>query len=430
MAHILSLQLIKNFFLYTASCVCTRIITALALPLVFLRLTPETFGVLTLCTSFVTFLSIIISFGLHKTLWFNYVHHTPQQQKIAVNHVILLYSCLAAIAFIVLILSTYWALTYNFLPHFSYLLISICFISSILSFFAELTYQVLRYHGNITTLIITQLIGSVFSIITIFYVAFYTSGTINAYIISFNVIYIPACVIGIYNYSTQNYTQCITMPTFNIVADYLKTGLLFIPSLLASWLLVASSRFILAYVATLEDVTVFTLGTFCIQLFDLALLLPVQHIYLPILFKKYKETDSILSIEYTNKKIMLGLFVALGSFVVIAYSLLPLFNRLLSPLYYKILICSLIAFIGCIFLLGSHFLSALPHYSKKHTYVTISWILASIMQISLSILLSSYYAAYGAVLSLTAAYALHFILLGLYNYYLVNQLTYKQVQAI
>ena len=381
-------SVIKNFFIYSASALVLRGASIIVAPLTLHLLSPSDYGLISLIGSFASIVTILLGFGLRQVVSIEFFHYSGAQQRMLINTVLCAYTllatplCLCALFGCSLINQHIFAGAAT--PHLIMLAVAYCFIF----FFVELLYQILRYQEKVRLVTMLQT-GCALALICCnclllmwFKVGVYSS--IASYCISYGAI----CVWGAYKYFRSQY-----MPTLSIrtsvkqIPNYLKVGLPFIPTVLCSWVLSSSDRWLLARMASLHDVGLYALADTFGQLYMFIILQPISNAYLPQLMRSFKASDNLVAVEQENRTRTIAGMVIIALVISIGYLVCkPLAVMLLPNSYHPALAYIWYILMGYVFLTGSYCFSAVIQFHKCQWFLSFSLVLPALCNLLLNIL--------------------------------------------
>lgn len=416
-------HLFWQFILFACGALLTRGITIMFAPIAMHILSPSEYGLIALANNFSQILNAFLGLGLRQALPMFYFQYDQQEKSNLIIDIICIY-CSFALPILILAL---WAMPYIkqfiFMNNASTLLILLSLATSFMYFFVELLYQLMRFHQKAWLLTFTQT-GVACSIITtnLLFLCMLNFGPCSLLIGQATGMLI-ACMVGVYMLMKKH-----TLIRFNLqrslqtTRSYIWYGLPFIPSMLFSILLASGDRWVLAHVATLHDVGIYSLANTLAQLINMIILYAMLGSYIPHILKKFNaEKEKTLCIEQENRKTM---WYAMGILFVL---LIAGFSSTKSMLYYLIpskfheaINYMGLLLIGSIFYLGTHFLNCLMLYKKKSTFLGAVLILPALLNIALNMLCIPYMGIYGCVFGTVCSYVVYFIVTLLYNNCLVQ----------
>jgi len=237
--------------------------------------------------------------------------------------------------------------------------------------------------------------------------------------------YIATVSIGIYGYFKYGYwDEFCFIRTIRKSWRYLKTGLSFMPSMLAGWLMIAGNRFVLGYSTSLHDAGIYTVTDTLGQLFNLLVVTSLSNAYIPLIMRSFAEPNANpVAIEAKNRKIMYACMLCGFVLIVIGCTAgKPLMRLIFPPSYYVALDYLFYLLIAYLFYMGATFASALIQWQKKIYFLSGSLIVAASLQVLLSIILVPFLAIYGAIIACLISYVIYFLATLLFNNHLQRSL--------
>ena len=418
------LMVIKDFFIYSFGSLLLKGSHYLVMPLIAFKLTTQEFGLLALINNFITIVTIFLGLGLRQVVSIEFFHHNSEEQKNLINEVITLYLVFATPCLLLMIIFLPSIKNFCFTPQTSTLVLMIALITCFMSFFNELFLQVLRYKSQSWLLTKIQLYAALISTTLKLFFLYVYSWTIVG-ILGGN--FSGLCVIGSYGL----YHYCKKMPFLKRdilfqkakIVHYLKCGLPFIPSVLFSWVLASSDRWVLAQYTDLHHVGLYSFVDTFSQLFQLFILYPLIGAYFPHIIKQFvARPDDAQAIESKNRKIM-GLIMCGSLFVTVLGYLIgkPLLAFSTPTKYHASLTYTVPLLLGQILLMGTNFLTCYIQYLKKIHYIVGLICIPATINIVLNLILVPSFKISGCVAATVVAYFCYFIFTWLAGSYLMKR---------
>jgi O-antigen/teichoic acid export membrane protein len=294
-----NLSIIKNFFIYSCGSLFLRAVSMLIIPLTMRTLSPTDFGTLALITSFIAIANAIIGLGLRQVLSIEYFHCTTQEKQYQlINEIIVIYSACALPLIVGL-----WAIHPLIITYIFFSAISIWLYGAILmiiffSFFIELLYQIMQYSQRAYNLTLLQisiaLLNSALTITFLWYCKTGFASIIWAQLIG------SLCAFGYASrfYTTHQINLFFSHKNIHKTKEYISYGFPFISTILFSWIISSSDRWILGYYGSIHEVGIYSIADMFAQVFNALVLQPWAGSYLPYIMKQYTENrDSLILIE-------------------------------------------------------------------------------------------------------------------------------------
>lgn len=382
-------SIIKNFFIYSASALMLRSASIIVAPLTLHLLSPADYGLISLIGSFASIVTILLGFGLRQVVSIEFFHYSGEQQRTLINTILCAYVllaspvCLCALFGCSLINQHIFAGAAT--PHLIMIAVIYCFIF----FFVELLYQILRYQEKVR-LVTTLQTGCALVLIfcNCLLLIWFKAGVYSS-IMSYCISYGAVCVWGAYKYCCSQYMPTLCLRTsVKQIPSYLKIGLPFIPTVLCSWVLSSSDRWLLARMASLHDVGLYALADTFGQLYMFIILQPISNAYLPQLMRSFKGSENITATEQKNRTRTIAGMVALTSVISVGYLLCkPIALMLLPSSYHPALAYIWYILMGYVFLTGSYCFSALIQFQKCRWFLSLSLVVPAVSNFVLNILL-------------------------------------------
>lgn len=415
-------KVINNYFIYCLNNIILRSTSFILIPFLVKYMSPKDYGLWTLFNSLIGFITIFTGLGLRQFLGMEYFHNSIDNNRSITATIICYYSFLMTPILFVLLLILPIINRYILINKVPYPLILIGLLHIFLYFFNELFFQLLRYHSQVNKLTLIQsfsLLINIFSVvITVVILHWSVLGLAVSGLLSMLVTFI----IGIFAYCKCGYNTFFEIPNISLIGYHVKKGLPFIPNMLSAWFLASGPRWILAYYGNLEDVGLYALADICTQVYDLVIIQPLNSAYGPYILEKLAHNKNYLQLtEQYNKNIMYICMLAISIIASLGYYLLKPYALLLLPVkYHPVIHYAWLIVLGNIFLTGGYFASIYIQFFKQIRYLTFAWCLPALINILLNMHLIPLWQVYGCIMSNTLTYALYFILLLSYNYWLIH----------
>lgn len=416
-----NLAIIKNFFIYSCGSLFLRTVSMLIIPLTMRILSPADFGSLALITSFIAIANAIIGLGLRQVLSIEYFHCTTQEtQYQLINEIILIYLACAVPIILVLGSLHHIIITYIFFSTISIKLYGAILIIIFLSFFVELLYQIMQYTQRAYSLTLLQIgIALLTSSLTITLLWYFKAGfasVIWAQLTGSLCAFVYASIF----YSTHHMNVHFSRNSIHKAKEYISYGSPFISTILFSWIISSSDRWILGYYGSIHEVGIYSIADMFAQVFNALVLQPWAGSYLPYIMREYAQNkDSLIRVEQKNMQTMIVSMVIGACAILLGCMVgIPLCYSLFPASYHASLQYIWLLLFGQLFLLGSYFSSCLIQFKKKRYFLAYSYALPALLNIILSIVLVPYFKIYGAVIATLTSYLLFFIVTLLYNAHL------------
>lgn len=416
-------NIIKNFLISSSAAIFLRFINSLIVLAVIKKIPVVHYGIWHLYNSFMSILTNCMNFGLRQSLIMQYYQVDQDGQKRLINNIIITYVLVSLPLYALLLIQNSLISRFIFKDFLPNPLIYICIISSIFYLFNDFFIQILRYHSAVKIVtkaqIITTFITIVATVILVLKLNFGLIGLAISHFLGLGILF----ALALYAYLKNKYQSFLIKdsPASTAISS-LKEGIPFFPASLSPWLLSSSSRWILAYYASFEDVGIYALVDAVSHFFDIVILQSLQGSYIPHvfdLFSQHKENPE--KIEWYNKKIML-LVVALANItLILSYLFLTdLFYQLLPIAYHKAIPYIWVTLASSILLMATQFASVYLQFLKFKKFLAIASFMPTIVNLIINILLIPKYKIDGCVIANFISTALYFSTILTYNFYIVK----------
>jgi O-antigen/teichoic acid export membrane protein len=415
-------QLIKDFFVYSLGSLATKGSSLVLGPLFLRKLSPQELGLLALINSLSTILTLCMGCGLRQLFWIHFFHLDPIGKKQLLIDIIIIY-LLLNIPLALLLYTGFTLFLSHWLHDIPSPLLGIIILCCFFNFFVELLYQVLIYTRKSLQVSLLQF-GSATFTLTISCIGFVKGMGIYAFILAQCISTTAVLCYGIYKfiaYSLQNHINIERCKSSFV--PLLSSSIMFLPSLVSSWTLTSSSRWIVAYSMDLHNVGLHSFIDMANSLFLALILTPLGNSYVPyILSKLAKNPERLYTIEQWNKTIMLFCMVIASIGVIFGcIFIIPRLSFIIPSAYQKLIPFLGISLLGNICLMGTYFSLCIVQFYKKTTFLISSLIGAACCNTTLTFLLLPRLGTGGASVALSLSYALYFITTIIYNLHITRQ---------
>lgn len=404
---------IKDFFIYSLGSILLKGSNYALVPLIAFRLTVQEFGLLSLINNFITITAIILGFGLRQVVSIEFFHHDSLGQKKLINEVITLYIILSVPLLLLALIFFAPIKQLLFESQISTFIFVTSLLTCFITFFNELFLQVLRYKARSMLLTKIQLHATLISTILKIFFLYVCSLTIAGIIVgNFLGLSVIGCY-GIYYYRKKvSFLKNDILSQKAKVANYLKCGLPFIPSVLFSWILASSDRWILAQYTNLHNVGLYSFVDTFSQIFQLFILYPLIGAYFPYIIKQFvAHPHNSWIIESKNRKIMWIIMGCSAFSIALLYIIgRPVLLFLTPTKYHESLRYIVPLLLGQVLLMGTNFLNCYLQYLKKIYYIVGLIGIPAILNILLNFALVPSLKVSGCVVATLVSYLCYFIL--------------------
>lgn len=409
--------IIKNFVQSSFASIFLRTIHAFFIPIALAQISLSTYGSWYLYNSFMNIVTLLLSLGTRQYLLLKYCD-TQQDIKTQINIILSLYFLVSLPVYILLGFNINLINYYVFKNSLSFTLLIICLLTSFLYLLHDIFIQILRMNNQILMLTKIQICSSSLSISAILFLTLKLKLGLIGMAIG-NLVAPAVTAIYAFYFFIQN-KYCINLSNLKYC---LFNSIIFLPTNISTWFLSSSSRWILAYYGTLQDVGIYSLADSLSQIFDLVILQPLQSSYIPATFAEFKtrgrgaQKQDILSIEQKNKKIMFLSMLTLSFIIIFSYIFAKLiFFKFLPNYINNILELALIIMLSQILLMGSQFIIIYLQFLHKDRFLAFIGAMPGVSCIILNLILTPKYKYFGCIFAQLISYILYFIVLLGYNY--------------
>jgi len=421
--------LCAHFFVFACSTLLTRGISIVFAPIAMRLLSPADYGLIALAQSFISILSACLGLGLRQALPMFYFQKDAHEKSIFICDIIAMYLVCALPALVLLSTQIAHINAWVFLQASSYSVVMLCFAIAFLFFFVELVYQLLRLEQQAKTLTIIQLMVTIVTIACNLFFLYHLNWGACSLLAGQLLGMCVACISGVWLCSTIACRPTMQIKrSMRFMRTYIGYGLPFIPSMLFGMLLASGDRWVLAYMAGMHEVGIYSLANTLTQLVNMMILYAMMGSYIPHVLKQFHDPNAdVAAIERDNKKVMWFCMVALFALLCIGFlSAKTVLYRIIPSTYHEAVDYMGLLLIGTIFYLGTHFLNCLLLHQKKSAFLGAVLLVPAIGNVLLNMLFVPYCAIYGCVLATTMSYAGYFCLTLWYNHRLLRSATHAQ----
>ena len=390
-------RLMKNSFIYGSGDMLAKALAFLLLPLYTRFLTPEDYGILSLCYLIITIFSIVCSLGVDGAISkYHYDVKNKDEEKNLYGS-IYIFSILTTLAIVVF--AKLWSSQLSQLVFASAsfsVYIDICLL---IVFFSSLTtipwlvYKLREQSIKYSIFSISSFLLK--TLLIIYFVVFLkegAQGSLKGQLIG----YILIGVVSVYLMSKNiKYTL-----DFEYIKKSLKFGLPLIPHSLAGWVITSTDRFMLGKLSNLNEVGLYTAG-YNISTIMWFTVSSIQVAWVPFFFSTVKlgnaeEIISTTTTYYVSGILFLALFLAIFSKEIAKILVAPNFYQCYQVI--PLLVCAAL-------FQGFYYICVLGIFQKEKTF----WLpfltgFAAIMNIGLNFVLIPRYGMVGASFATTVSY--------------------------
>lgn len=384
------------------------------MPLLMHHISASELAIYGMYSTVVMLLSTILSLGLRQTVWLEYFHKPHDERALFISSIILNYLLISTPIILFIIIFTCATC------HVPQWIIILAVLQAWLCFFPEILYQWLTYSKKAFLLIATQLSASL-GIASTLLVLYYAS-ILNGYNACI-ALFVGNCIATsiAFIYFCMHLTKCTAPITYQNVRSQIKTGLPFLPTIIANWCIISAQRFIIANQCSLHDAGLYSVIDLMHQAFAIIILQPFANTYLPEIFEEFSNTADSTKV---NRGIKNSMWYSMIGFLIVGLAgYYPAYygaSHILPPAYIAVLPFTLIAFLGNIFLLGTYFLQCLAQYKKNTLFLCLSLCCSGILSLLFAYLLIPHLGLAGAAWATTLAYMVYFIMCYQYNRHLLK----------
>lgn len=415
----------KDFFIYFSGALLLRGTSVIMAPFLLHKLLPEEYGLLALLHSFTSIVTILMGFGLRQVVLSEFFQHSEKQKSLLIATIVYVYLFYAVPLLIAALYNCAHLNYYIFSNAAPNNLIAVTLLYCFIFFFIELMYQILTYQQQALLVTYLQVCMSLCIIFCNIFLLFFCNAGMYSMMTSYLCGYTLAGVWGMYTYlDTTHISTYRCKISLQEAPKYLMLGLPFIPTLLFSWVLSSTTRWLLASMATLQDVGIYTLADAFGQLYFLVILQPINNAYIPRLMHSFsKDVSTRRETEQQNRRITVyGMVAGLAAISVLCVCCKPLFHLLIPKPYQAAISYIWFIIVGNVFLTGSSCFSAFIQSHQGAWFLAGSVAIPALVNILSNIFFIPIWGIYGAIITTTTAQMLYCMTLYCYGNKLLKRM--------
>lgn len=403
------IKLIKEAAIYSLGTILVRLLGLLVAPFAVAILKPSEYGLISLVTVFVNFVSVLLGAGLRQMMAVEFCRTSNTMSLI--NKIVATYILVSIPYFIFCIKFTHNIRTILSLNNY-HALLTLCVFSTIyVTFFADITILVLQQkHKAYLVTAIQVLTACGATLIKILFLLWSPSAT--AQLVSNFMSVLPLAIIGMYLWTKNFFYKDLLENWVNhlkVSTNLLSRSLPNIPLLLFPLLIAMSDRFFLMKFSNLELVGLYSFADLFAQLLHFILQFVFQGAYLPHIIKRYELNQHRLSIiEHENlsfmklctKVIWALFFIGLIPAIPLSLWILPLSYRPAIPIIVFLCMSQLIQ-------LNAYFGSTIIYYTHRQSVLPLFLLGSLIANICTHLVITAHFPFIGAALASLIAYSFY-----------------------
>jgi O-antigen/teichoic acid export membrane protein len=185
---------------------------------------------------------------------------------------------------------------------------------------------------------------------------------------------------------------------------YLKIGLPFVPSALASWVIIWSNRWIILYYLDENEVGIYSIASKFGGVYEALILTPIITAVVPSILKRFSEKKYELYKRYI-------LPLAVVFFLIFGLCLQYVAKFVVNETFHNALPLIFFFSIPYCFQFFSYYLNIPLLFNKNTLYTSGAFIAASIVTVSSNIILVPIYHLYGGILGNACGYFVFFVII-------------------
>lgn len=403
---------IFKLFIFFGGLFALKGVSIILIPLYTSFFSTSEYGTIELANTIVSFLSIIIGFGLCQFLGIEYFHFSNERREVAILKNIKQYcllSCPIAVLFIFAIFSN--SVQIN---GFSPFLLFWIFLASFLTYFGNLCFMLCKNQQKTSLMSILQfLVGLTSLFINYFGICFWNWG-INSIFISLTLSYFILLIFIPIVYKF-NLNICSVQLSKNELVSVLRVSIPLALAGIISSMLALGDRWILNFYCSTSDIGIYALATRFSGIFELLVVNILTVFYSPIVYKSYQYVG-IKEYERKNRRFFFRYFIFSLLFILFFQIVVKfLFPYFIDKKYNESLDYLLILLIGELFLGATYIRTYLLNYLKKSHYILLITLIATVFNILTNVFFIPVYKIYGAALTTAASQFLMFVAATIIN---------------
>lgn len=380
-------------------------------------ITPAEFGVLALLNNLTVFIPIIFGLGLRQVLAIEFFSH-KQCWKL-VWELTYTYLIFALPTGLLLVFNLDWLNLILFANQINPQLLLLVIGTSLLNFFPELLFQLLRFQNQASKLAAIQIgMGVILASLTSYLLYFSQFGLASVLIAQ---LITQGLSTSYFAYLLAKNNPGFAFPGKQIIANYLKTGLPFVPNIILFWLILACNRWMLNWQLDLSQVGIYSLSENLSLIFQTVITQPLMHSFLPHAFKQFAQNPTEiakLDRQYQSWAVYFIIFLACAMPLGF-YLFKPLVCWFLPAKYLQALPLLVPLLIAQVVLAGTYLSSASIQYLKKTHFLMGLILISACLAILINLLLMPTYHAYSCVIATNSAYLSYFCSIWLLKRYVL-----------
>lgn len=401
----------KQLALIAGGATISKLFSVLTVPMLLAYIEPRELGLFALFNSFITVVSVMMAAGLRQFFWIEFFHTDTHERTRMLHETIMAYLLVALPCMVVCVLLWPVWQRFLFMLRATPTMFLLALLNAFFIFFVELLYQVLVYQNRTQLTVYAQVVQSLVTAgatVLFVYQGYGVTGMLAAHVCGYGVITICA---GYYYIMRGFFSQRVRVEK---LAYYMKQGVLFVPGLLSVWVGSAVNRWIVA-LYSFEALGIYALLEMIQTAVQLLLVRPLQMVYVPGLFKHFKEQPALL-VERHNSRRMWQLMGVCALVAACGYTLLrPVVYHVLPGAYHTAVPLVPLMVVAQLLTVGSVFTVAFIQFCKKSFFISCALGASALILGLCAWLLVPRYTTAGAVMALLLSSLFYFLLTWWYN---------------
>lgn len=417
-------SIVKNFCVSAVGLGFARALTALSLLVILVWISPADYGIWGLMTSFISLLTLCTSMGLRQFFATEYFHIDTNTQKQLVTRILTLYSCSTLLSALVLSINFSFINAHLFFNKLTWPVFILMLICAYLSLCNDLFMQQVKYSSKAHVFTVLTLIqSSITASITLLFVYVFNAG-ITGLLLGFCAGLLSIFVYALYNYYRAAYYTYCALPNLEY-STYIKKSCIFMPGLIAGWIISSYARWLLSAHTSLYYVGIYSFAARCSYIIELIIIQALNCSYIPATLSRFSTSthtqQQTYIIEQANKKIMLMCILSMLIIIgLLALGARPVLAHILPACYCEHLGCLWLMLIGSVFLIGSYFTFIYIQFHRHTKALAYISFVPALLSILCNSLLIPRFGIYGCAGVYALVYALYFGISLVYNYWLTK----------
>lgn len=410
---LLSHSATKNFSIYAIGTIVFKSSNIILMPVILHIFSSAEFGQLALAHNFITVLTLLMGLGLHQLVNLEFFHLTIPERKQLINNVIVIFSAFALPVLIVMLCSLNWFNNLVFIGQATNLTLVIALLTCFVSFFTELFFHILRYTQKAIHLVIVQLTSAALALILKLYFLYQTPLRVDGILLANFASLIAICIHAYHQYKQKKLPFSLAiLKNKKAIGRYLTTSIPLAPTMLFSWIMAITNRWILAHYTSMQAVGLYSFADLFAQVYQLVIMLPLMGAYFPYIIGQFvAHQDNPQAVEQSNRTLMwASVTLMIVAIPIGLWILKPIIFMFISSEYQHAYQYILPLLWGQAFWMGGYLATCYIQFKKNVPVLFGLMAITVICNLFFTLLLVPRMQVMGSVIALCLSYLLYFIL--------------------